>query len=101
MLKNKYQRMTKEEKKKIRTEYYNTPTGKQNKNRFIRVIIISIFCLIYSIYMGIENYMDSKITVLYVYYSGVLITGIILLISCIRIRGRILNDYALKKKKEK
>ena len=41
-MKNKYQRMTKEEKKECRQKYYATPKGKEMKIRFLRLKIIGI-----------------------------------------------------------
>jgi hypothetical protein len=100
MLKNKYQRMSKEERKNLREEYYQTKYGRQNKSRFLRVIIISVFCLFYSIYMGIENYLDKKAIMMFIYCIGLFITGMVMLIACIRIRNQALNNYALKKKEK-
>lgn len=62
MLKNKYQRLTKEEQKKAREAFYQTKTGQILKVRFTRLLITSLLLLIYGSYLIIDAIMkDARI----------------------------------------
>ncbi len=62
MLKNKYQRLTKEEQKKTREAFYQTKTGQILKVRFTRLLITSLLLLIYGSYLIIDAIMkDARI----------------------------------------
>ena len=100
MLKNKYQRMNKQEKRKIKEEYINTSTGKININRLRRVLIISIVCILYSIYLAIDTYLNSNSIILYIYSGLILLIAIIFFISYFKIKGKLLNKFAIEKSKK-
>ena len=58
MEKNKYQRATKNTKKEVKTEFFQTDFGKDLKKRLNRLVIYSILlilCAIYYIIDGIIN----------------------------------------------
>ena len=95
MLKLKYYSLNKEEKNKLKAEFYNTEFGKSIKSRLNRLLITGILGIIFSIILFIfpSNKWD-------------LITGIILIIaslffiiSSFKVRIRKLNDYLVSKKK--
>ncbi len=99
MLKNKYQRMTKEEKRNLKQEFYATSEGKATKFRFLRVLIIGILCIVYAVIMSIDTYLHGDSFMFYIYSSFTALAGIIFIFSIIIINGKALNRYALKKGK--
>ena len=56
MLKNKYQRATKEIRKKAKLEYFKTEDGKVLKIRTTRLLIYGILLILIALYMIIDNY---------------------------------------------
>ena len=99
-MKNKYQRMTKEEKKECRQKYYATPKGKEMKIRFIRLKIIGILGIAFSAFLVISVYISNEINcatwtmaIILAIFSVVYIAGSIIL------KGKCLNQFAVKKMK--
>lgn len=97
-MKNKYQRMNKEEKKKLIAEYQKTEVGKNQLFRLKRLLIIGIVLIIFGILEILVAYFTKN--GIWDYISGVIciITGIIFIISSFRIKGNSLNNFAIKKK---
>lgn len=95
-MKCKYRRMTKEEKKKIRINYYKTSNGIEMKKRLQRIFICGILLIMYS-FIEIYEYIFIN-THTYILLSIILffISGIIFLVGFIRIRLKVLNQYAIK-----
>ena len=89
MLKNKYQRMSNEQKKATKIAYFSTDNGKINKSRLFRVLIIGFFCIIYSVYF------NSKSLLLYLYSIFVFVAGVIFIIGYLWIKGKLLNKFAI------
>lgn len=99
MKKYKYQRLTKEEKKKAREEFYETEYGKSLKQRFNRIIIYSIVLILFGIYLLIEACIKKDSYAEYIYSSIIIIFGISFMISKFRIEMVKVNDYITKPKK--
>ena len=97
-MKNKYQRMNVLEKKKCREAYYQTAKGKEMKMRLIRLNIIGVIGILFSIFLVVSSYYDQSLNwatwgmvVLLTLFSLIFILGAYL------IRGKVLNQYAIKK----
>ena len=88
-MKNKYQRLSKNDKLECRNMYYSTPKGKEMHLRLIRLNIIGICGLLISIYI-IGNGSDYFIAV------PLFLASIIFLVGAYFIRGKVLNQFALK-----
>ncbi len=97
MLKNKYQRMTKEEKKELRTKFFNTDEGKLFKKRITRVLIFGVIAFIYSIYLFIDNYTTINSIWIYTIAITVFIASIIFIIGYFKVSNKTYNNYAIKK----
>ena len=95
--KNKYQRMTKEQKKQCKEFYYNTPKGKSMCSRLNRLIIIGSIGLLFSIFLIISGYITKEISwATYALAAILSIFSLIYIISSIVLRGKCLNNYAIK-----
>ncbi len=97
MYKLKYYSLAKEEKVKIKEEFYQTEFGSKMKTRLNRLLVTGILSFIFSIYLFISHTNNWEI-----------ITGITLLcasfvfvIASFKIRIRKINDFLVKKKKQK
>ena len=96
-MKNKYQRMTKEEKQKLKNRYYKTEQGKIQKQRLMRLLICGIFGIIFSIYMIVDGYLKGTINVWsWIWAILLLAFSLAFIISSFILRGKSLNLYAVK-----
>ncbi len=97
MLKNKYQRMNKQEKKEVRTKYYATEAGKIFKKRKNSLFIISLIGFIYSTGMFTYDFINNKLyTFSIACYVILFIASIIFLVGNIIILNKQFNKYAVK-----
>ncbi len=96
-MKNKYQRLSKEEKKECQKMYYNTQKGKEMHLRFIRLTIIGIIGLLFSAYIFSTGNIDEPLK----WYEYVLIlllvlSSLLFLVGTYKIKQKVLNQFALK-----
>ena len=96
-MKNKYQRMSKEEKASVRAKYYATDKGKEMKARLTRLLVIGTIGILFSIFLIVSGYLSNKIE----WYTWVMaivlfIFSVIYLVGSIKIRGKVLNQFAVK-----
>lgn len=98
-MKNKYQRLNKEEKKKISDEYFSTKIGKYVKRKLTSAFICGIFCIIISIFLFIYSYKDGLKFIDYFYNISTFVFGIIFIIAPFIIKNKKLNEYVIKHKK--
>jgi len=93
-VKNKYQRMSKDEKKELIKEYKATEKGAYIMNKLRNVLICGILSYIYAVYLIItaENIWN------YIGAGGLLIAGCVFIVGSIKLCGKNLNKYAIKKK---
>ena len=98
MEKNKYQKLTKEEKAHARARYYKTPTGSANKIRFTRLLICGILCLGYSLFLVIWTLIKKENFWNYILAGTMFIFGLIFLIGRGKIISRNVNNYLGKNK---
>lgn len=99
MKRYKYQKLTKEEKKKAKVEFYQTTQGIELKTRFKRIIIYSIILLIFGLYLLIEAIIKDNSYAQYIYASILIIFSIGFIISKFYAEMIKVNDYLTKPKK--
>ncbi len=97
MLKTKYERMNKNEKKKVIEQYKKTAAGKEMMNRLIRLIFIGIALILYATYIFVSDINDLKWTH-YVTSVPLICVGIFFIFMSLRLRKKVLNQFAIKKK---
>ena len=99
MLKNKFQRLEKKEKKKAIENYYKTDVGKANKSRFLRLLIIGIACFLYSTYLIVDAIVNDGNIWYYIMAGFVIAFGLVFLIGRHKIMVKSVNNYLIKNKK--
>jgi len=100
-MKNKYQRMSKQEKKELKETYYKTEEGKSMYNRLTRLLITGSMGILFSIYLIYTNYSkDGNNIWEYLVAAILLIASIIYIISSIKIKIKVLNKFAIKNTKK-
>ncbi|MEG0909582.1 MAG: hypothetical protein RSH78_04380 [Bacilli bacterium] len=99
MLKNKFERMNKEDKLKAIKEYNETEYGKNEKPRLNRLLVISILCFCYSVFLFLDTFFTKHNFWAYTLTVIVLIFGIVFLIGRHKILVRNVNNYVIKNKK--
>ncbi|MDE6284136.1 MAG: hypothetical protein K2M17_00095 [Bacilli bacterium] len=98
MLKNKYQRLSKEEKKKAREDFFTTDLGKSLKFRFNRLLVVSVLLMLYSAYIIIDTFLNNGS--LFGYSAGILvfIFALVFLIGRHKLIIEKTNNYLIIKK---
>lgn len=99
MKRYKYQKLTKEEKKKAKVEFYQTTQGIELKARFKRIMIYSIILLIFGLYLLIEAIIKDNSYAQYIYASVLIIFSIGFMISKYYIEMIKVNEYLTNPKK--
>ena len=98
-MKNKYQRMNKEEKKELIGDYKKTEFGKNYLFRLKRLLIIGIVGIAFAILEFLVAYFNKDDIWDYISSGLLLIISIVFIIGSIRLKGKQLNKYALKRTK--
>lgn len=95
MYKLKYYTLTKEERNKVKEDFYKTEFGTNIKNRLNRVFIIGILGILFSIYLFLFNTTKWDIV------TGILLltASIIFIIGSYKVRIKKINTFLTKKKK--
>lgn len=99
-VKNKYQRMTKTEKKEIEQQFYETTKGKEMKKRLLRLRVIGLVGIFFAIFLVISGYISKELN-----WATWAMSILLMLCSCVyfvgsfTIKGKMLNDFAIKKMK--
>ena len=83
-MKNKYQRMSKEEKKKLIIEYKNTEKGKYMMQKLRNLIIIGVISYFYAIYL----ILSSKNIWNYISAGMLLVAGCIFIVASIKLKNK-------------
>ncbi|MCI8393977.1 MAG: hypothetical protein HFH86_00650 [Bacilli bacterium] len=96
-MKNKYQRLTKEEKKECQKMYYSTPKGKEMHLRLIRLSWLGILGILFSVFLFGQIFLKNEHTI-WNYFSAIslLIFSFIFLGGSYFIRIKVLNQFAIK-----
>ncbi len=95
-MKLKYQTLSKEEKIKVKEEFYASELGKENKFRLIRIIFIGVLSLIYSAYC-IYEYTNTDHIFYLINAVTFIIAGIVLIIGYFKVKLKLYNKIAIKK----
>lgn len=96
-MKNKYQRMNKEEKKKCREKFYATEKGKGLRIRFIRLTILGIIGICFATFLVVSGYISGEISWATWVLAGILLFfSLVYLISPFILKAKVFNDYAVK-----
>ena len=96
-MKNKYQRLSKEDKIECKAMYYRTNKGKEMRLRLLRLNIIGILGILFGIYLISHGLITKQIQW---YDYGIAITlflfSCLFLIGALLVRQKVLNQFALK-----
>jgi hypothetical protein len=96
-MKNKYQRLSKEDKKECQKMYYGTLKGKEMHLRLIRLNIIGICSFLISLYIVVNGMITHQINWSdYLIATPLFIASIVFIIGSYYIRKKVLNQFALK-----
>ena len=89
--------LSKDERNKLKEEFYKTDIGKDLKLRLTRLLIIGILGILFSIYLFVSN------TSIFDIITGIIlvIASLVFIIASFRLRITKLNDYLIKNKKKK
>ena len=102
MLKNKYQRMSREEKKELKVNYYQTNEGKYTKQKLLNSKLYSLLLGAWSLYNIIMMIIKKDYTfvniVLIVFSASFAILFIVLIH---KVESNKLNDFAIEEEKKK
>ena len=101
MEKNKYQRSTREEKKKAREALFKTEYGIDLKKRLNRLVIYSILLILCVIYLVIDNILGENTISIYIFAGFLLLFAIIFLIGRHYVIIKSTNSYMIKNKGKK
>ena len=94
MYRLKYYSLNKDEKTKLKEDYYKTDLGKNVKIRLNRVFIYGIMGILFSILI----FLTDKTIAIRVFAGGLFVVSTIFIISSYRLRIKKLNEYLVKKK---
>ncbi len=100
MLKNKYQRMNKKEKHELLNEFKKTKDGKDKLARLNRIFIYGALAFLYSIYILIDNRLNSNSVFMYIFGVIVCVTSLVFIFAHFKLKSTTLNKYAIKGKKK-
>ena len=100
MKKYKYQRLSKEEKKEAKLEFYQTEQGIELKSRFRRILIYSIALILFGIYLIVEAFIKKDSIAQYVYGGIVTLFGIGFLVSRSYVIMKKVNEFIITKPKK-
>jgi len=96
MLRLKYYSLTKEEKKNLKKEFYETEFGKHIKGRLNRLLLVGFLGILFSIYLFIDPLNKWNIVL------GIILTmaSLIFIIGSYKVRIDKLNKFLIKKNKQ-
>lgn len=97
-MKVKYLRLSKKERKEVKARYYDTNTGKYIKKKLTSALLCAIFCIICSIYLILDAFINDLTILDKIYGFMILIIGIALLIAQRKIFIKKINEYVIKHK---
>ena len=97
-MKIKYLRLTKEQRKKVKETYYNTPKGKALKSK-LRLVLVSIIGLIIcAIAILIDAIINKGSTWDYIYAACLGLIAICFIVVSYNLRIKRLNNYLINNK---
>jgi peptidoglycan/LPS O-acetylase OafA/YrhL len=96
-MKTKYERMNKDEKKKIVNEYKKTEKGLEMMKRLTRLNIIGVLGILFAIYLYIDGYKNLE-WLDYLAIIPLFLASCLFLLMSYKLRKKVLNQFAIKKK---
>jgi len=100
MQKNKYQRMNKEEQKKLRENFKKSEIGKAKLSRLKRLVYYSIFGIVVTIMIVLNGIFNNGTIWDYIYAGILLIFSTIFAYGAIKLKNKEYNNYAIKNGKK-
>ncbi|MBE6148616.1 MAG: hypothetical protein E7167_03905 [Firmicutes bacterium] len=97
-MKVKYLRLNTKERKKVKEKYYKSETGRYVKKKLLSALICAILCIVGSIYLIVDAFINDLSIIEKIYGFVILIIGIILLIAHRKIFIKKINEYVVKTK---
>lgn len=98
-MKIKYLRLSKEERKKIKKEYFASPKGKALKSKLRMVNISALGLFLCSIFITIQTFINKTSYWNYIYSSCLVIIAIAFLVISYNLRLKRINNYVIEKRK--
>ena len=96
-MKNKYQRMSKEEKKDLQEKFYKTEKGKDMKKRLLRLRIIGFVGMLFDVFLVVSAYFSKELNCATWLMSIILmVCSVTYFVSSFVLKGKVLNDFAIK-----
>ena len=96
-MKNKYQRLSKAEKKHCRNLYFNTVKGKEMHIRLIRLNLIGTIGILFSFFIICNDEKNNSLNwTSWFIFGTLLFFSIVFLIASWKLRRKLYNDYAIK-----
>ncbi len=96
-MKNQYQRMSKDEKKDLKKTYYNCDEGKIMNIRLFRLFLTGTIGILFSLYIITNNYIHYNVDwTTWITSIPLFIASIVFIIASIYLRGKKLNEFAIK-----
>ena len=96
-MKNKYQRLSKEDKRECCNMYYSTSKGREMRIRLTRLIIIGLIGILFGIYMIGNGILTHQIHWYdYLVAIPLLLASVTFLIGSFLIGKKVLNQFVLK-----
>ena len=97
-MKIKYLRLNKNKQKEIRNKFYQTNNGKYIIKQLNIALICSLLCILVSIYLIYDAFINNSNLYDKIYSIIILICGIVGLIAYYKIKIKKLNDYVINNK---
>lgn len=99
-MKNKYQRLSKEEKKQCKNAYYTTTEGKMMNIRLFRLSLTGVLGILVAAFFITNNYINNNVDwTTWITTIPLAIASVIFIISSIVLRRKNLNKFAIKSEK--
>lgn len=96
-MKNKYSRLSKEEKQECQKMYYQTEKGKEMHLRLIRLTFTGMLGILVGIFMLGNGIISEKIKWYdYLVSIPLILASIVFLVGAFQIKRKVLNQFALK-----
>lgn len=96
-MKNKYQRMSKEEKKALQEKFYKTEKGKDMKKRLLRLRMIGFIGMLFAAFLVVSAYFSKELNWATWLMSIILMAcSVTYFVSSFVLKGKVLNDFAIK-----
>jgi len=97
-MKNKYQRLNKKERKKVRDDFFKTDTGIYIKKKLNTSLVCAFLCLLLGIYNLYDAFKNNLTIFDKVYSVTVILFGLLFILMYYKVRSKKVNEYLIKTK---